>query len=114
MTSEDKATAEEQPTPERPLTHTPLGSTVNLDSSYSIGELMQQAFHTMQQGRGGGDKEGGGRGEGGGGAGGGRGKGRDSRARAQEEQLQPVLPPQQTFSAATPASQYKLHVMWLP
>ena len=108
VTSENKPTAEEQPSPERPLTHTPLGSTVNLDSSYSIGELMQQAFHTMQQERGGGRREGGGGAEG---TGEGRGKGRDSRAKAPEEQPQLVLPPQQTFSAVTPASQYQLHVM---
>ena len=108
VTSENKPTAEEQPSPERPLTHTPLGSTVNLDSSYSIGELMQQAFHTMHQERGGGRREGGGGAEG---TGEGRGKGRDSRAKVLEEQPQLVLPPQQTFSAATPASQYQLHVM---
>jgi len=93
---EDKPSAEESPLPECPPTHTPPGSAANLDSSYSMGHLMQHVFHTSVTQPGGGGGRWGETGHG------------TSAAMTQEEQPQLRLPRQQAYNTGPPASQLNI------
>lgn len=92
---EDKPSAEESPLAECPPTHTPPGSAANLDSSYSMGHLMQHVFHASVTQPGGGGRWG----ETGHGT---------SAAMTQEEQPHLRLPRQQAYNTGPPASQLNI------